>query len=287
MSVQDTESHNKLREGPFVDPADAILGCKNVTKTFGAITAVDDVSIGIEQGEWASIVGPNGAGKTTLLNILNGFYDPDKGGQIFLGTEDAREKANSSGARDVTNDKAFKRARMGLGRTFQGLELFEEEDPMENIMTILSVRDRPNLLEALAHFGPGRRIESENMRRAEEIIDYLELWEYRHSPIASMPLGIRRRVDLARALALDPDVLLLDEAMSGLTFDEKYDMIRLLRDLNDDENLTLVMIEHDLEVVTDVSDRMIVIHKGAVIARGEPDLVTNDPEVQTVYTGVE
>ena len=288
MSVPQPETPNpELRSGPYVSPEDSVLGCRDVTKTFGAITAVDDVSIGIEEGEWVSIVGPNGAGKTTLLNILNGFYDPDPGGQVFLGTEDARARADGSGARDVTHDAAYKRARMGLGRTFQGLELFEEEDAVENIMTVQAVRDRPNLLEALLFLGPGRRTEAENMRRAEEIIDYLELWEYRHSPISSMPLGIRRRVDLARSLALDPDVLLLDEAMSGLTFDEKYDMVRLLADLHEDEGLTLVMIEHDLEVVTDVSERMIVLHKGGVIARGEPEAVTDDPEVQNIYTGVD
>ena len=271
-----SESPNpELRSGPYVDPEDAILGCRDVTKTFGAITAVDDVSIGIEEGEWISIVGPNGAGKTTLLNVLNGFYDPDPGGQVVFNQE------------DVTDAPAYKRARKGLGRTFQGLELFEEEDAVENIMTVLSVKERPSLWQALTYLGPARRLEAENMRRAEEIIDYLELWEYRHSPIASMPLGIRRRVDLARSLALDPDVLLLDEAMSGLTFDEKYDMVRLLADLHEDEGLTLVMIEHDLEVVTDVSERMIVLHKGGVIARGEPEAVTDDPEVQTIYTGVD
>ncbi|QZA88275.1 ABC transporter ATP-binding protein [Salinarchaeum sp. IM2453] len=269
-----------LRSGPHVKPEEAALGCRNVTKTFGAITAVDDVSIGIEQGEWISIVGPNGAGKTTLLNILNGFYEPDKenneqDGRVFLKGE------------DVTDDAAYKRARNGLGRTFQGLELYEEEDVLENIMTIQSVKQRPSLLSSVAYFGLGRSTEADNMRRVEEIIDYLELWEYRHSKVASLPLGIQRRVDLARTLALDPDVMLLDEAMSGLTFDEKYDMYRFLADLHEEEDITLVMIEHDLEVVTDVSERMIVLDQGGVVARGEPERVVNDPEVQTIYTGVD
>lgn len=273
MSTQDTTTG--LRAGPYVPPEDAMLGCRNVTKTFGAITACDDVSIGIEAGEWVSIVGPNGAGKTTLLNVLNGFYDPDTGGEIFFDSE------------KITTDPAYKRARKGLGRTFQGLELFEEEDVVENVMTIQAVKERPSLLSALLFYGGGRRLEAENMRRVEEILDYLELWEYRHSTVSSLPLGIQRRVDLARTLALDPDVLLLDEAMSGLTFDEKYDMVRFLADLNEKEDLTLVMIEHDLEVVTDVSDRMIVLNKGGVIARGAPDDVTDDPEVQNIYTGVD
>ncbi|MFC7073660.1 ABC transporter ATP-binding protein [Halovenus rubra] len=265
-----------LRTGPPIDPSVAALGCQSVTKTFGAITAVDDVSIGIDQGEWVSIVGPNGAGKTTLLNVLNGFYDPDTGGNIYLSGE------------DVTTEPSYKRARKGLGRTFQGLELFEDEDVLENIMTTRAVKQRPNLLSALLFYvGGGRRTEAENMRRVEEILDYLELWEYRHSTIGSLPLGIQRRVDLARSLALEPDVLLLDEAMSGLTFDEKYDMVRFLADLHEKEGLTLVMIEHDLEVVTDVSQRMIVLDQGAIIARGEPDSVVDDPEVQRIYTGVE
>ena len=264
-----------LREGTNVSPEEAALGCRNVTKTFGAVTAVDDVSIGIEPGEWVSIVGPNGAGKTTLLNVLNGFYDPDSGGEVYLNGE------------AVTNDPSYARARKGLGRTFQGLELFEEEDVIENVMTIRAVKNRPNILSAMLFYVGGREVEAENMRRVEEILDYLELWEYRHSTIGALPLGIQRRVDLARSLALEPDVLLLDEAMSGLTFDEKYDMVRFLADLHEKEELTLVMIEHDLEVVTDVSQRIIVLDQGAAIARGDPDEVVEDPEVQRIYTGVQ
>jgi len=264
-----------LREGPAVEPEDAAIGCRNVTKTFGSITAVDEVTLGIDSGEWVSIVGPNGAGKTTLLNILNGFYSPNPGAEVYLDGE------------DVTGRPEHYRARHGLGRTFQGLELFEGEDVIENVMTVRSVAQRPNVLSAMLYYGPGRRIEAENMRRVEEILDYLELWEYRHATVSTLPLGVQRRVDLARSLALEPDVLLLDEAMSGLTFDEKYDMIRFLTDLREEEGITLVMIEHDLEVVTAVSDRMIVMQKGGVLARGPPDAVTDDPEVARVYTGVE
>jgi branched-chain amino acid transport system ATP-binding protein len=155
-------------------------------------------------------------------------------------------------------------------------------------MTVRAVKERPNLLSALLFYvAGGRKVEVENMRRVEEILDYLELWEYRHSTIGSLPLGIQRRVDLARSLALEPDVLLLDEAMSGLTFDEKYDMVRFLADLHEKEGMTMVMIEHDLEVVTDVSERMVVLDQGAIIARGRPEAVVDDPEVQRIYTGVE
>jgi branched-chain amino acid transport system ATP-binding protein len=209
------------------------------------------------------------------LNVLNGFYEPDSGGEVYLNGE------------RVTDLAEHERARRGLGRTFQGLELFEGEDVLENVKTVRAVHERPNLFEALVYVGRGARKEAESTRRVEEIIDYLELWEHRHSKIAALPLGVRRRVDLARSLALEPDVLLLDESMSGLTFDEKYDMVRFLTDLHEQEGLTLVMIEHDLEVVTEVSDRMIVLQEGGVIARGPPDEVTDDPEVARVYTGVD
>jgi branched-chain amino acid transport system ATP-binding protein len=264
-----------LRSGAHVPPEEAAIGCRNVTKTFGSITAVDDVELGIADGEWVSIVGPNGAGKTTLLNILNGFYTPDAGSDVYLNGE------------EVSGRLEHYRARHGLGRTFQGLELFESEDVLENVMTTRAVAERPNVLSAMLYYGTGRKTEAENMRFVEEILDYLELWEHRHTTVSTLPLGVQRRVDLARSLALEPDVLLLDEAMSGLTFDEKYDMIRFLTDLHEEEGLTLVMIEHDLEVVTAVSERMIVMQKGGVIARGPPEAVTDDPEVARVYTGVE
>jgi len=263
-----------IRAGPRVPPGEAAIGCEGVTKAFGSLLALDDVSIGIESGEWVSIVGPNGAGKTSLLNVFNGFYTPDEG-EVYL-----------DGAA-VTGTAPYERARRGLGRTFQGLELFESEDVIENVMTTRAVSRRPNLLSALLYYGLGRSVEAENMRAVEEILDYLELWQYRHSPIQTLPLGIRRRVDLARSLALEPDVLLLDEAMSGLTFDEKYDMVRFVTDLHEERDLTVVMIEHDLEVVTDVSDRMIVLQEGSIIGRGPPDAVTADPKVARVYTGLE
>jgi branched-chain amino acid transport system ATP-binding protein len=264
-----------LRGGTHVPPGEAAIGCRHVTKTFGSITAVDDVDLGVADGEWVSIVGPNGAGKTTLLNILNGFYTPDAGSEVFLNGE------------EVSGRPEHYRARNGIGRTFQGLELFESEDVLENVMTTRAVAERPNVLSAMLYYGGGRKTEAENMRFVEEILDYLELWEHRHTTVSTLPLGVQRRVDLARSLALEPDVLLLDEAMSGLTFDEKYDMIRFLTDLHEEEEMTLVMIEHDLEVVTAVSERMIVMQKGGVIARGPPEEVTNDPEVARVYTGVE
>ena len=274
MVMNQEPTADSLRSGAVIDPRDAVVGCEGLIKSFGSLRAVDLVDLAVQEGEWLSIVGPNGAGKTTLLNLLNGFYEADDG-SVFLNGE------------TVTDQRAYKRARRGLARTFQGQELFEEETVLENILTMLAVQNRPNLLSAMLYYRSGNRVEAGNERRAEEIIDYLELWEHRHTPVASLPLGSRRRVDLARAMALEPDVLLLDEVMSGLTFDEKYDMVRFIADLNEERGLTVVMIEHDLEVVTDVSDRMVVMHEGGVIARGPPEPVAAEPEVARVYTGVD
>jgi branched-chain amino acid transport system ATP-binding protein len=243
-----------------------------MTLTYGSVLAVDDVSISIDESEWVSIVGPNGAGKTSLLNLLNGFNEPDSG-RIYFNEQ------------DITTLPPWRRARRGVGRTFQQGELYEHEDAVENMLTIKGLENAPRLWEALLWVGPGRKKEIESMQKVEEMMDYLELWEYRNQPVGGLPLGIQKRISLGRSLMLDPDVLLIDEIMSGLTFDEKYDMIRFITDIQEQEGLTIAMIEHDLEVVTSVSDRIIVLDTGQVIANGPPKKVANDPHVQEVYTG--
>ncbi|WP_254838579.1 ABC transporter ATP-binding protein [Natronomonas marina] len=248
------------------------LSCDGLKLSYGSVLAVDDVSFSIEENEWVSIVGPNGAGKTSLLNLLNGFNEPDEG-RIYLQDD------------DITLLPPWKRARRGLGRTFQQGELFEDEDAVENMLTIRGLTRPVRLWEALLWVGPGRRKEAENVRAVEEMIDYLELWEYRHDPVGSLPLGIQKRISLGRSLMLDPDVILLDEIMSGLTFDEKYDMVRFISDLWEQEGLTIIMIEHDLQVVTSVSERIVALNEGRVIADGPPETVANDPHVKEVYTG--
>jgi branched-chain amino acid transport system ATP-binding protein len=262
-----------IRE-PDIDPGTVVLSCQDVTKEFSGVVAVDDVSLSIESGEWVSIVGPNGAGKTTLLNILNGFYKPTSGTVNLLGE-------------DITSFPPFKRARRGLGRTFQGLELDPEATVLENIWAIQGVRNHSNPLFALVYFGPGKRTEVTNFERVEEIVDYLELWEYRNTPVKTTPVGVRRRVDLARSLVLNPSVLLLDELTSGLTYEETYDMLRFIVDLWEENEFTIVMIEHDLEVVTARSDRLVVMNQGSILASGPPDDVVSSPEVVEVYTGVD
>lgn len=250
----------------------AVLESEGLTLSYGSVLAVDDVSFSVNSNEWISIVGPNGAGKTSLLNLLNGFNEPDEG-RLYLRGE------------DITLLPPWQRARRGLGRTFQQGELFEEEDAIENMLTIRGVSNSLSVLEALLWFGPGRRKEAENSRYVEEMVDYLELWEHRHEPVGSLPLGIQKRISLGRTLMLDPDVVLLDEIMSGLTFDEKYDMVRFLSDIWEQEDLTILMIEHDLEVVTSVSERIIALNEGQIIADGHPETVAADSHVKEVYTG--
>lgn len=274
MTDSTMDSSTTTATEPDIQPKEAVLGCRDLSKSFGRVTASDDVSLSIGEGEWLSLIGPNGAGKTTLLNMLSGFYEPDDDeGRIFFDGE------------DITNVPAYQRARRGMGRTFQSVELFSGT-VLENLLTIRGITNRPNLLEGVLYYGFGSKIEAENQRFAEDILDYLELWEHRTADVEELPHGLRRRVDLARALALEPEILLLDEVMSGLSYDEKYDIVRFLMDLYEDEGLTILTIEHDMEVVTQVSDRLIVMQNGEVIARGTPDTVTNNPKVAEVYTEV-
>jgi len=264
---------NAIHE-PEITAGSEILSCENVTKEFAGVRAVDEVSFRIEAGEWVSIVGPNGAGKTTLLNLINGFYTPTAGSVSFQDE-------------NITDLKPYRLARQGMGRTFQGLELDPDATVMDNILAIQSVKNHPNFLAALFYYGLGVRSEVENIERVEEIIDYLELWEYRNVLIKSTPVGVRRRVDLARSLVLNPSLILLDELTSGLTFEETYDMIRFIADLCEKHGLSIVMIEHDLEVVSALSDRLIVLNEGAILAEGPPEEVMENPEVVEVYTGVD
>ena len=249
-----------------------VIACEDLSLSYGEVLAVDGVTFDVDAGEWVSIVGPNGAGKTSLLNLINGFNEPDSGRVTMDGT-------------DVSLFPPWKRARLGLARTFQQGELFEHENAIENLLTVRGIQNAPNVLESLLWFGPGRRTEVENTRSVEAVLDYLELWEYRHQPVGALPLGIQKRISLGRALTTDPDILLLDEIMSGLTYDEKYDMVRFLMDLWEQENITILMIEHDLTVVTNVSERMLVLNEGQLIADGPPDAVVDDPHVKEVYTG--
>jgi branched-chain amino acid transport system ATP-binding protein len=253
----------------------ASLEVQNLFLAFGKVTAVNDVSLKVRAGELVSIIGPNGAGKTSLLNCINGFYRPQSGKILLDG-------------RDVTKVPMHVRARIGIARTFQNVQLYLHETVLENVRAAYAAYaryDPISLLKSMLWLGPAAREEEKVFESAEEIIDYLEMWEYRNRVVAHLPLGLKRRVELARALALNPKLLLLDEPMSGLTFDEKYDMVRFILDLNEEKGITVLLIEHDLKVVMEVTPRVVVIHQGMVIADGPPLEVAAAPKVIEAYIG--
>jgi len=253
----------------------ASLEVQNLFLAFGKVTAVNNVSLKVKAGEFVSIIGPNGAGKTSLLNCINGFYRP-RSGKILLD------------GRDVTKVPMHVRARMGVARTFQNVQLYLHETVLENVRAAYAAYaryDPVSLLKSVLWLGPASREEEKVFESAEEIIDYLEMWEYRNRVVAHLPLGLKRRVELARALALNPKLLLLDEPMSGLTFDEKYDMVRFVLDLNEEKGITVLLIEHDLKVVMEVAPRVVVMHQGMVIADGPPLEVAAAPKVIEAYIG--
>jgi branched-chain amino acid transport system ATP-binding protein len=253
----------------------ASLEVQSLVLAFGKVTAVNNVSLKVKAGELVSIIGPNGAGKTSLLNCINGFYRPQSGKILLDG-------------RDVTKVPMHVRARMGIARTFQNVQLYLHETVLENVRAAYAAYaryDPISLLKSMLWLGPAAREEEKVFESAEEIIDYLEMWEYRNRVVAHLPLGLKRRVELARALALNPKVLLLDEPMSGLTFDEKYDMVRFVLDLNEEKGITVLLIEHDLKVVMEVTPRVVVMHQGTVIADGPPLEVAAAPKVIEAYIG--
>jgi branched-chain amino acid transport system ATP-binding protein len=253
----------------------ASLEVQNLFLAFGKVTAVNNVSLKVKAGEFVSIIGPNGAGKTSLLNCINGFYRPQSGKILLDG-------------RDVTKVPMHVRARMGIARTFQNVQLYLHETVLENVRAAYAAYaryDPVSLLKSMLWLGPAAREEEKVFESAEEIIDYLEMWEYRNKVVAHLPLGLKRRVELARALALNPKLLLLDESMSGLTFDEKYDMVRFVLDLNEEKGITVLLIEHDLKVVMEVAPRVVVMHQGMVIADGPPIEVAAAPKVIEAYIG--
>jgi branched-chain amino acid transport system ATP-binding protein len=253
----------------------ASLEVQNLFLAFGKVTAVNNVSLKVKAGEFVSIIGPNGAGKTSLLNCINGFYRPQSGKILLDG-------------RDVTKVPMHIRARMGIARTFQNVQLYLHETVLENVRAAYAAYaryDPVSLLKSMLWLGPASREEEKVFESAEEIIDYLEMWEYRNKVVAHLPLGLKRRVELARALALNPKLLLLDEPMSGLTFDEKYDMVRFVLDLNEEKGITVLLIEHDLKVVMEVAPRVVVMHHGMVIADGPPLEVAAAPKVIEAYIG--
>ncbi len=252
-----------------------LFEARQVTLRFGGVTALTDISFAIKDGELYSIIGPNGAGKTSMVNCISGRYRPTEGRILYRGV-------------DITRTKPNARANLGIGRTFQNLALFHHMSVLDNIMVGRHHLLRNNFLSGSLYWLTGaRREELEHRRKVEEIIDFLDLQPVRKATAGTLPYGLRKRVELARAMALEPKLILLDEPMAGMNLEEKEDMARYIVDLNEEFGMTVVMIEHDMGVVMDISHRIMVLDFGRKIAEGEPAAVLADPHVRRAYLGEE
>ena len=250
-----------------------LMEMKDITLRFGGVVAIEDISFDIREGEIRAIIGPNGAGKSSMLNVISGFYRPQDGEVFFRGKK-----------RPIM--RPFEVARQGISRTFQNIALFEGMSVLDNVMTGRLTHIKSGIFKQAIWTGAAEREEVENRKICEEIIDFLEIQAIRKTPVSRLPYGLKKRVELARALAAQPQLLLLDEPMAGMNVEEKEDMSRFILDVNDEFGTTIALIEHDMSVVMDLSDRVVVMDYGKKIGDGTPDQVRANQDVIDAYLGV-
>lgn len=258
-----------------------ILSLEDIQLSFGGVQALAGVDISIKKNEILALIGPNGSGKTSILNSINGFYRPQRGNICYNGKR-------------INNLKPSKIAAMGIARTFQNLALYTGLSTVDNILSGMHVKMKQNFLSGFLYFGPALKTEVEHRRQVEFIMDFMELERYRHQPVGILPYGVRKRVELGRALAMEPKVLLLDEPMAGMNMEEKEDMARYVVDIKEakwetviKESPAIVLVEHEMDVVMDIADRVITLDWGKKIAEGSPDEIKNNPAVIRAYLGEE
>ena len=253
--------------------ADILLSVDQISLSFGGVRALEDINFDIRKKEIFAIIGPNGAGKTSMLNVINGFYHPQQGEIHFKGLHRKQMRPHEA-------------AVQGIARTFQNVALFKGMSTLNNIMSGRNLKMKSNLFWQALYYGPARKEEMENREVVEDIIDFLEIQYIRRTPVGKLPYGLQKRVELGRALAMEPELLLLDEPMAGMNIEEKQDMCRFILDINEQYGTTIVLIEHDMGVVMDLSERMIVLDYGRKIAEGTPDEIRSNQTVIDAYLGV-
>lgn len=274
MSARHDAHHDiALARNDGLKPGDVLLDIRNVSLAFGGVKAITDISFDIRKGEIRAIIGPNGAGKTSMLNVINGFYTPQEGSIVFRGRERKAMRPHDAVAQ-------------GIARTFQNVALFKGMTTLDNIMAGRSVFMKENLFWQMLWRGRALKEEIAHREKVEEIIDFLEIQHIRRTPVGRLPYGLQKRVELGRALAMEPSLLLLDEPMAGMNLEEKEDMSRYIIDVNRQRGTTIALIEHDMGVVMDLSDRVVVLDYGKKIADDVPDKVKTNKQVIDAYLGV-